>query len=406
VKLAVGSGRRFFDSCELGNQVSPIEQAIDAFSGWFGHRCRGGVAVAPGRVNLIGEHTDYNEGFVLPIAIDRHVVTAFEAFGSGYLEIWSDYDDSKVVLDVSSLSRDDLGGWALYAAGMAWAFEQDGHVMPGARIAICADLPVGAGVSSSAAFEIALGLAFSSISGADMAGIDVARLAHRADREFVGIPSGIMDQYASAGCRQDHAMLLDCRDTSFSHCPVGPSFGFVVVDTGVARRLLSEAYAERVASCRLALEQIKRLKTGATSLRDVGLEILYEVSDQMDETTFRRARHVVTEMERPRKFVAAMADDDLEQAGALLVEGHESLAGDYGVSCRELDAAVELALAHPGCYGARLTGAGFGGSVVVLCDRASTKVVAADLGASYKEQFGKGGAYAVTASDGARVLSL
>jgi galactokinase len=385
---------------------SLARRTYETFHEHFGHRPAGGTVEAPGRVNLIGEHTDYNDGFVLPIAIDRHVDVAFERSESGRFEIWSEHAREGVSLRLSDLNAEPLQHWARYAAGMAWVIQEAGFTVPGFRAAVCTNLPVGAGVSSSAAFEVGLGTALSTACGHGLEPKEIALLAHKSDREFVGIPSGIMDQFASACCQKGQAMLLDCRDASFEHAALGMSFGFVVVDTGRRRELLEGAYRERVERCQQAVDAISQIYPTIGSLRDVEMHQLESVKSMLDTTTFCRARHVVTEMRRPHQFVAAMTRDDLEDAGRLLLESHASLAQDYEVSCHELDTAVEIAIQHSACYGARLTGAGFGGSAIALCDKSATDEVAGAIEEAYRASFGAGRAYPVAASHGAQVLSL
>jgi galactokinase len=388
---------------------SLIKRAYGAFADQFGHslasRAGSGVAVAPGRINIIGEHTDYNDGFVLPMAIDRHIAVAFEANVSGTIQIWSEHVGEVASIDVGALKRSDIPNWVLYASGMIWAVIDSGIPVTGTRLAICSDLPVGAGVSSSAAFEVGLGMALSSAMEAGLKPIDIARLAHKSDHEFVGIPSGIMDQFASACCRRDHALLLDCRDESFEQVPLSGDGAFVVIDTGRRRELVEGAYAERVRSCREAVEVLRRHGSDAESLRSVTLEELECVKKALDPTTFKRARHVVTEMDRPLRLSEALADEDLEEAGRLMNESHRSLAVDYEVSCEELDAAVEIAREHPGCFGARLTGAGFGGCAIALCHKSVVGEVVEHVDQRYQKLFGMGDVYSVEASSGVRVVS-
>ncbi|MFV1981032.1 MAG: galactokinase, partial [Rhodothermia bacterium] len=339
---------------------------------------------------------------------------------------------------------DAVPNWVLYASGMAWALGQAGHGCTGARLAVCSSLPVGAGVSSSAAFEIAVGTALAvaapaivasttaapasaatatagpasaapatdasatdapaTIPGTHFDPREMALLAHKSDHEFVGIPSGIMDQFASACCRQDHALFLDCRDTSFEHVPLGTETAFVVIGTGKRRELVTGEYAERVASCRRAVDVLKTAFPEITSLRDSSRSQLEDVKYLLDGRTYRRARHVVSEMARPSHMVAAFADRDWQRAGQLMYESHESLAADYDVSCAELDTAVEIASKHTDCYGARLTGAGFGGCAIALCARPAVDDVAVHIEERYRREFGKGKAYGVRASSGVRVV--
>lgn len=383
-----------------------IHRTRAAYAEQFG-RAPTGVAVAPGRVNIIGEHTDYNSGLVLPIAIDRYIAVAFEPTESAKIEIWSEHsgESNRILLPVDPSSREGFPTWVRYAAGMAWALEQAGHGCPGAELAVCSSLPIGAGVSSSAAFEIAVGTAIAATATIQLDPSEMALLAHKSDHEFVGIPSGIMDQFASACCVEDHALFLDCRDRSFEHVPLGTEIAFVVIDTGKRRELVASEYAERVASCLRAVEILKTAFPDVTSLRDVNRDQLRSVKHRMDDRTYRRARHVVTEMSRPSEMVKFLAADDWTAAGRLMVESHESLATDYEVSCTELDAAVEIAGSHPACFGARLTGAGFGGCAIAFCSRSAVDEVATYIEDRYRRRFEKGSAYGVRASNGVCIVN-
>lgn len=388
---------------------SLIKRAYGAFAEQFGHslatRPGSGVAVAPGRINIIGEHTDYNDGFVLPMAINRHIAVAFEANVSGQIQIWSEHAGESATIDVNDLERTGIPNWLLYASGMVWAVTDSGIPVTGARLAVCSDLPVGAGVSSSAAFEVGLGMALSAAMEARLDPIDIARLAHKSDHEFVGIPSGIMDQFASACCRRGHALLLDCRDESFEQVLLPKDAAFLVIDTGRRRELVEGEYADRVRSCREAVAVLRQEGFEAESLRSVTLDQLESVRRILNETTYKRARHVVTEMDRPLQLSEALADEDLERTGRLMNDSHESLAVDYGVSCPELDAAVEIAREHAGCYGARLTGAGFGGCAIALCHGSVVSEVVEHVDQRYRKRFDMGDVYAVEASSGVRIVS-
>jgi len=307
-------------------------------------------AHAPGRVNLIGDHTDYLDGLVLPMAIDRGTTVTGERTGDAVVLTSADEPEPAVVpLDVDDPAA-ATPGWARYVAGVV------AEVRPPVGFVgmVTTDLPIGGGLSSSAALEVAVALAL----GADGPPLDLARTCQRAEQRASGVPSGIMDQLASAAGVDGHALLIDCRDLTVEPVPLPPGAEVVVVDSGQARTLVGSAYAERRAQAEAATAVIGPLREAT------GADL-----DRLDDPLARRrARHVVTENERVRQFAAALAAGHLTGAGALMVASHASLRDDYEVSTPVLDALVERLLAVPGVYGARLTGAGFGGCVVALTD--------------------------------------
>ena len=326
---------------------------------------------APGRVNLVGEHTDYNDGFVLPFALpQRTTVTARRR------------DDDVLVLrsgqaaDEVRLRPDDLGpgaptGWAGYAAGVVWALRDAGHPVPGCDLDVDGDVPVGAGLSSSAALSCATALAVADLAGLGLPRTDLAAAARRAENEVVGAPTGVMDQYASLLCTVGHALLLDCRSLEVEQVPLdvdAAGLRLVVVDTRAAHEVADGAYAERAQACREAARQL-----GVAALRDVevpGGGSVDEVLAGLDDDVLRRrARHVVTEDARVLEVAALLRDGRLRDVGPLLAASHASLRDDLEVSCRELDVAVDAA-EQAGARGARMTGAGFGGSAVALVPEA------------------------------------
>ncbi len=340
-----------------------------AFRCAFGTDADPAVAVAPGRVNLIGEHTDYNDGFVLPMAIDRGVGVAFRRRPDRVLRVRAmDLDAAPADIDLDALEPGRLEGWGAYVAGTAWALCKAGIPLPGADLAIHGDLPAGAGLSSSAAVEIAVARALCAAADAPWDAVAMALAARRVENEFVGVQSGIMDPFACAVCEQGHALLLDCRSLAHEAVPIPASAAIVIMDTGIRRGLAGEAYNERVAACGRAVQAIRAEHPEVRALRDVTPTLLESVRDALDPVTYRRARHVVEENARPAAMAAALRAGDLPAAGALLRASHESLRDLYEVSGPALDLAVACAEAHPACYGARLTGAGFGGCAIALVD--------------------------------------
>jgi galactokinase len=324
------------------------------------------VAVAPGRVNLIGEHTDYNDGWVLPMAIDRRVGIAFAGRSDRVLRA-----HSVAFAEVAEISLEGLeppGGseWHSYLAGVAWAMMASGLEISGADLAIDGDVPVGSGLSSSAALVMSTALALCEVSRIPWSPHDMALLGHRVERDWVGIQGGIMDQFTAVMGRKGNALLLDCRDLAYEQVSMPGEAVVVVMDTGAPRTLAGSGYNERSASCRAAVAALREADPKIRALRDVEPGLLEAEKDRLDETTFRRALHVVSENARPRLMADALREGDLERAGRLMDESHRSLRNLYEVSTLELDLFTEFARDHPACYGARLTGAGFGGCAIAL----------------------------------------
>jgi galactokinase len=310
------------------------------------------VARAPGRVNLIGEHTDYNDGFVLPVAIDRYtIVTAGDRHDRQMTVEATDLGESDS-FDLDAIER--TGTWADYVRGVVGLLS----LSHGADLRIESDVPRGAGLSSSAALEVAVGRALSD----DLPGTELALLAQRAENEFVGVKCGIMDQFTAANAREGHALLLDCRDLSHRHIAIPDHVAIVVCDSRMERRLAASGYNDRRAACEEAARQL-----GVGALRDANLEQVASLPAPLR----KRARHVVSENERTLAAAAGLEVGDLEAVGRLMDESHVSMRDDYEIVPPELDQLAAAARAVDGCYGARLTGAGFGGSVVALVDAAA-----------------------------------
>ena len=343
------------------------------FGDWFGGRPEQ-TWVAPGRANLIGEHTDYNEGWVLPFALDLGVTVAAGRRGDGMLAIRScQAPGDPADLPFAALAPGAVTGWAAYPAGVAWALREDGHPLAGgASLAVDSDLPPGAGLSSSAALECATALALDGLHGLDLPRPQLATLAQRAENDFVGVPSGIMDQSASLLSRAGHALLLDCRTGVTADVPLDPAaagLALLIVDTGARHALGDGRYAQRRRECDRAAALL-----GVRSLRDVTSPA--EVGRLDDPVLRRRARHVVTENGRVKQAVALLTGGDLAGVGALLCASHASLRDDFEVSWPEADVAVDAATAA-GALGARMMGGGFGGSALALVPAGQRAVGAA-----------------------------
>jgi galactokinase len=362
-----------------------------------------GVWAAPGRVNLIGEHTDYNDGFVLPAAIDRQVLAAAGRRGDGRLRLWSLQAGPPADLALAEVGPGRVEGWAAYPAGVAWALGQAGVELGGADVVVDGDVPAGSGLSSSAALECATATALADLGGAGLDRVALAGLARRAENEVVGVPSGVMDQMVSMLGRAGHALFLDTRSLATEQVPLpleAAGLCLVVIDTRAGHRLVDGAYADRRAACEAAAAVL-----GVPALRDATPEQVEAAAEALGDPGLRRARHVVTENARVLEAVAWLRSGDLDRLGPLLAASHASLRDDYEVSSPELDTAVEAAV-DAGAVGARMTGAGFGGSAIAL--------VRADLAGRVAERaaeafaaagFGPPEVTAVVPSDGARRLA-
>jgi galactokinase len=347
-------------------------RAVSLFRERFGGE-PDGVWLAPGRANLMGEHTDYNEGFVLPFALGQGVTAAASRRAGRRLTVCSRQEPEDIVeVGLDGLAPGRVTGWAAYPAGVVWALEAAGHRLPGACIAIDSDVPAGAGLSSSAALECATALALTSLAGLDVPRTELVTIARRAENEFVGVPTGIMDQSASLLCRAGHALLLDCRTLETSQVPFDPgaaSASLLLINTRARHELADGEYGRRRAECE---EAARRL--GIRSLRD--LTDLADTGSLTDPVLRRRVRHVFTDNQRVLEVVALLraspgpSADTYREIGRLLTQAHASLRDDFEVSWPEADAAVEAAVGA-GASGARMIGGGFGGSVLALVPAAA-----------------------------------
>jgi galactokinase len=317
-------------------------------------------------VNLIGEHTDYNDGWVLPMAIDRRVGIAFARREDRKVRAHSVAFSETVEFSLEGLEPPGGSEWHSYLAGVVWAMTESGLDVSGADLEVDGDVPVGSGLSSSSALVMSALLALCEVSGIPWSAREMALLGRRVEREWVGVQGGIMDQFTAVMGREGSALLLDCRDLAYREVPMPDQSIVVVMDTGAPRTLAASGYNDRSASCRVAVEVLREVDPRIRALRDVDLELLEAGRDRLDETTYRRALHVVCENARPLAMAGAFAEGALEQAGALMDASHRSLRDLYEVSTPELDLFTELAREHPACYGARLTGAGFGGCAIAL----------------------------------------
>ena len=346
--------------------MSWIERLRPLFRAEFGRAEAPRIAVAPGRVNLIGEHTDYNDGWVLPMAIDRRVGVAFAPRDDRVLRVHSVVFEETRELPIDELSPPGGSEWFSYPAGVAWAMISASLEVSGADVVVDGDVPLGSGLSSSSALVMAAALALCEVSGIPWSPVKMALLGHRVESDWIGIKGGVMDQFTAAMAQEGHALLLDCRSLSHTPVPIPNEVVVVVMDTGAPRTLAGSAYNERSASCRAAVDVLNDADPAIRALRDVNLDFLEANRRTLDEATYRRARHVVEEIARPPAMADALIEGDLIEAGRLMDESHFSLRDLYEVSSFELDLFTELAREHPACFGARLTGAGFGGCAIAL----------------------------------------
>jgi len=359
------------------------------------------IARAPGRVNLIGEHTDYNDGFVFPAAIDRFTWIAASPT-DGLSQLLSANLGLAAPLDVTDSTPGAVTDWGQYAAGMAWAFREAGYSVGNLRAAVVSNVPMGSGVSSSAALEMALGAYWQGATPLDVDLVSLAKIGQRCENGYIGLRTGIMDQLASANGQAGAAMFIDTRSLEIAYAPVPEGLSMVILDTLKPRALTASAYNERRSQCEAAAALL-----GVASLRDATLTGLEAAADQLDPTAFRRARHVITENQRCLDFRLALENSDLDQIGALMAGSHDSLRDDYEVSCFELDAMVEGALASPGVVGVRMTGAGFGGCCIALVDSSQVNAFNQHCLATYERKTGLAGmAETCVAADGASAESL
>jgi galactokinase len=359
------------------------------------------LARSPGRVNLIGEHTDYNDGWVFPAALDLGTDVAARRRDDGILRTVAPRMDAEDEIQILDLHPQDGPEWARYVRGVAALLRADGCDIPGANILIDSDLPIGAGLSSSASVELGVAAALMTLAGCPIDRVALARLGQRVENEIVGVQSGIMDQLAVACGVAGHALLIDCRTFGAEPVPIPPSVRVLVMDSAVPRTLAGSAYNQRRAECEAALAKLRDADPKLRALRDVDPDLLAAEARRLADVELRRARHVVTENRRVLDSVAALREGDVGWFGQLMIASHSSLRDDYEVSGPELDALVAAALATPGVLGARLTGAGFGGCAVALVEAAHAAAAAPAIAARYREATGRAGAvYICAPSDG------
>ena len=357
---------------------------------------------APGRVNLIGEHTDYNGGFVLPVAIDRWVVFAARARADDRVRLWSVDFEQASEFDLDDIAKDAASPWSNYVRGVLWVLGRKGFEFCGMDAAIVGDVPIGSGLSSSAAMEVATAVTLRALWQLPLPPVQLALLCQKAENEFVGMQCGIMDQFISTLGRQGHALWIDCRSLQYELAPLPAGHAIVVCDSMKRRGLVDSQYNARRQECEQGVQLLRQHLPNIRLLRDVTSADLERYGQELPPVVLKRCRHVVSEDERTLQAVAALRAGDVVEFGRLMHASHVSLRDDYEVSCAELDRIVELAQEAPGCLGARMTGAGFGGCTVNLVRAEAADGFARQVRECYEEATGqRPDVYVCQASEGA-----
>ncbi len=379
--------------------MTRFEAVTSKFEDSFGRKPQY-VVRAPGRVNIIGEHTDYNDGFVLPMAIDRAVFIALTPRDDGRMMLWS-LDKAEVgELDVDEPVERGEMPWFEYIRGVVWALQEQGHKLKGFDGVMSGDVPIGSGLSSSAALQVSTAKALSVVSDIDWNSAEMALLVQRVENVYMGVNTGIMDQMISAAGTAGNATLIDCRSLDLQPIPLPQGYKVVVLDTATRRGLVDSKYNERREQCEAAAAHF-----GVPALRDISAVEFATRAGELDELTRRRAQHVVSEDVRTLSAVEAMRAGDAAQLGTLMNASHASLRDDFEVSSAELDAMVEIAQAQPGCVGARMTGAGFGGCAVALVEDSVVDAFTTTVAEAYEARTGfKPAVYVTVPSNGAELL--
>jgi galactokinase len=384
---------------------SDHQAAIASLAEKFHQKCgaRPRIFQAPGRVNLIGEHTDYNDGFVLPAAIQFQTSVAIAPRKDDKLVVGSENYREDVEFALGQLPASARKHWSDYVIGVARQLQEHGKRLPGANILIYGDVPQGAGLSSSASFEVAVCSAFLDAASAAMEGTEVAQLCQRAENEFVGARCGIMDQFVSVHAKNGHALLLDCRTLEYQLVPLPVEVRLVVCNTMVHHSVAAGEYNQRRKECEEGARFFATKKPAVKALRDVSPAEFQKYGVELPETVQRRCRHVISENARVLEAGEALRRHDLERFGRLMHESHVSMRDDFQISCRELDVMVELAEKQKGVYGTRMTGGGFGGCTINLVENEHVEEFCAAIATAYERATGKQPEiYVCTAGDGAR----
>ncbi|MBN8579848.1 MAG: galactokinase [Anaerolineae bacterium] len=387
-----------------------IDQITSTYKEKFGH-APAHIVRAPGRVNLLGEHVDYNDGFVLPAAIDRATYIAFSPTDAPHSTlVAADFDQqasfsAETIATKTQPDSSALPEWALYPAGVMWALKEEGISTSSINAVFASDVPRGSGLSSSASVEMAFAIAWQTLGGWTLPAMQRALLGQKAENKYVGVNCGIMDQFASACGVENKLLLLDCRSLEWKTVPLPDHVAIVIADTTVRRKLTSGEYNKRRDACEEAVRLLKNDLPKIKSLRDVSVADFNRLANTLPDEVEKRARHVVEEIGRSNQAEALLEAGDIQSFGRLMNECHASLRDLYEVSCPELNVMVNIAQPLKGCYGARLTGAGFGGCTVNLVAKNDVEAFAKALAAGYEAETGlRPEIYISHASNGAELL--
>jgi galactokinase len=365
------------------------ETIVNTFRDLFRSDTEPDVYRAPGRVNLIGEHTDYNLGYVFPIALEMSCYAVIALSEDGALNVYSTNFANKFSIRVGEISKaQPQGDWTDYVVGVAQELLKQDIPIPGANMLIHSDVPIGSGLSSSAALEVSTAVAL--LGSQNLKPLEIALLAQRAEYQFAGLPCGIMDQYAAVFGKEGSAIQIDCRSLEHEYVPLPRAVSIVAVNSMVKHELGTSAYRQRVAECQAAVAAIQAIDSSVQSLRDVSPEFFVEVQECIPPVPRQRARHVVYENRRVIELAAAARANDLREMGKLFVASHRSMQYDYEISCEEIDFLVDAAIKLPGVYGARMTGGGFGGCTVNLVSPDFVGEFENILASAYRQRYGLG----------------
>ena len=372
------------------SRMLSAESAVDMLTARFQEMFGAGPRIfrAPGRVNVIGEHTDYNDGFVMPAAMEFYTWVAAEKRGDRLLESYSEHFDEKISLSLDALAGPPRKHWSDFVRGVAAVLQNAGYKLAGANLVIHGEVPLGAGLSSSASLEVATALALSSLSGIDVPRLDLVKLCQKAEHEYVGTRCGIMDQFIAVFGAAGHALMLDCRSLEFQLLPVPRDLRLVVCNSMVRHELVSGEYNRRRADCEEGVRLLQLHLPGIRALRDVAVADLEAWKQVLSARVYRRCRHVVTENQRVLAAAKALQCGDAHRFGHLMYRSHASMRDDYQISCKELDLLVDLASSSSSVYGARMTGGGFGGCTVNLLRADASDSFKGHISQAYREVTG------------------
>lgn len=373
------------------SEKTPFSQRVESLKAAFSQRYGSPPEVivrAPGRVNLIGEHTDYNDGYVLPVAIDRSVLLAASVRADRTVRLRALDFDAQVTFSLDNILHADHQRWSDYQRGVATVLQERGFRLPGVDAAFSSDVPIGAGLSSSAAVEVSAAVMWQTVAGLDVSRPELALLCQRAENTFVGVNCGIMDQFISALGQEGTALFIDCRTLDHRPVSIPEGFAVIIMDTAKQRGLADSAYNTRRAECEEGVRLLRARLPDIEALRDVSVPDFEQYAGELPLNVRKRCRHVIGEDQRVLDGIEALARGDAALFGRLMDESHRSLRDDYEVSCAELDAMVEAAWQAPGVVGARMTGAGFGGCAVALVQAEYAPSFTDQVAAAYQETTG------------------